>query len=110
MRKSTSTRTYSARHPIVPPSCSRTFLCVPVPPTPLRFFFFFFKDPAPPDFYPLSLHDALPISRWHRPGMTKRASPMRSEPPPQSEEVKRSDQALTPAPIGHDTPVPPSPQ
>src|SRR5256885_14661232 len=27
----------------------------------LLFFFFFFNDPAPPEFYPLSLHDALPI-------------------------------------------------
>src|SRR3989449_9041617 len=26
------------------------------------FSFFFFNDPAPPEFYPLSLHDALPIS------------------------------------------------
>src|SRR2546422_10573886 len=25
-------------------------------------FFFFFKDPATPEIYPLSLHDALPIS------------------------------------------------
>src|SRR2546428_9741801 len=25
-------------------------------------FFFFFNDPAPPEIYPLSLHDALPIS------------------------------------------------
>src|SRR5256885_7055667 len=25
-------------------------------------FFFFFKDPAPPEFSPLPLHDALPIS------------------------------------------------
>src|ERR1039457_6942437 len=25
------------------------------------FFFFFFNDPAPTEFYPLSLHDALPI-------------------------------------------------
>src|SRR3989440_13033230 len=28
----------------------------------LFFFFFFFNDPATPEFYPLSLHDALPIS------------------------------------------------
>src|SRR2546430_7169724 len=28
-----------------------------------RFFFFFFNDPAPTEIYPLSLHDALPISR-----------------------------------------------
>src|SRR5439155_20053143 len=27
--------------------------------------FFFFTDPSPPDFYPLSLHDALPISVVH---------------------------------------------
>src|SRR5258707_1917448 len=27
----------------------------------LRLFFFFFNDPAPPEFYPLPLHDALPI-------------------------------------------------
>src|SRR5256885_11623870 len=26
-------------------------------------FFFFFNDPATPEIYPLSLHDALPISR-----------------------------------------------
>src|SRR5258708_4541171 len=25
------------------------------------FFFFFFNDPAPPEIYPLPLHDALPI-------------------------------------------------
>src|SRR5256885_11684652 len=29
----------------------------------LDFFFFFFNDPATPEIYPLSLHDALPISR-----------------------------------------------
>src|SRR5690606_41969176 len=28
--------------------------------------FFFFTDPAPPDIYTLSLHDALPISRAGR--------------------------------------------
>src|ERR1043165_10310128 len=28
----------------------------------LFFFFFFFNDPATPEIYPLSLHDALPIS------------------------------------------------
>src|SRR2546430_2973720 len=27
------------------------------------FIFFFLKDPAPPEIYPLPLHDALPISR-----------------------------------------------
>src|SRR5256885_14285765 len=27
-----------------------------------KFFFFFLNDPAPPEFYPLPLHDALPIS------------------------------------------------
>src|SRR5438093_10276931 len=29
-------------------------------------FFFFFNDAAPPEIYPLSLHDALPISRGAR--------------------------------------------
>src|SRR2546430_14350517 len=29
-------------------------------------FFFFFNDPAPPEIYPLSLHDALPICREGR--------------------------------------------
>src|SRR5256886_12865141 len=29
--------------------------------TPYPFYFFFLNDPAPPDIYPLSLHDALPI-------------------------------------------------
>src|ERR1022692_3981781 len=28
------------------------------------FFFFFFNDTAPTEIYTLSLHDALPISRW----------------------------------------------
>src|SRR5258708_28765650 len=34
-------------------------LCTP-PPPPLPFFFF--NDPAPPELYPLPLHDALPLS------------------------------------------------
>src|SRR2546421_13100182 len=29
----------------------------------LSFLFFFFNDPAPPEIYPLPLHDALPIFR-----------------------------------------------
>src|SRR2546430_16974913 len=29
--------------------------------TPKRIYFFFLKDPATPEIYPLSLHDALPI-------------------------------------------------
>src|SRR5258708_27070593 len=33
-------------------------ICHPPPP-----FFFFFNDTATPEIYPLSLHDALPISR-----------------------------------------------
>src|SRR2546421_620717 len=28
------------------------------------FLFFFFNDPAPPEIYPLPLHDALPILAW----------------------------------------------
>src|SRR5690348_18039568 len=38
---------------------------------------FFFRDPAPPDIYTLSLHDALPISGFLRrakpPGKTSRS-------------------------------------
>src|SRR5689334_24083738 len=30
----------------------------------IRFFFFFFNDTATTEIYTLSLHDALPISRW----------------------------------------------
>src|SRR3990167_8303263 len=29
----------------------------------ISYAFFFFNDPAPPEIYPLSLHDALPISQ-----------------------------------------------
>src|SRR5258705_13336732 len=36
-------------------------------PPPLFFFFFFFNDPAPPEIYPLPLHDAFPISPPPRP-------------------------------------------
>src|SRR5256885_229357 len=41
---------------------------------PLRtiFFFFFLNDPAPPEIYPLSLHDALPI--WSTPISLRRRS------------------------------------
>src|SRR5437868_15147096 len=31
---------------------------------------FFFTDPAPPQLYALSLHDALPICRHHRAGVS----------------------------------------
>src|ERR1043165_10199990 len=37
------------------PSCVR-------PPLPVTFCVFFFNDRPPPELYPLSLHDALPIS------------------------------------------------
>src|SRR5260370_798637 len=36
------------------------FLSYTVAP-PFSFFFFFLNDPAPPEIYPLPLHDALPI-------------------------------------------------
>src|ERR1043165_10240539 len=42
--------------------------------------FFFFNDPATTEIYPLSLHDALPISRPGRP--TRRAAPPRTADPP----------------------------
>src|SRR5256886_5770336 len=34
-------------------------------------FFFFFNDPAPPEIYPLPLHDALPISGGRRPAVPR---------------------------------------
>src|SRR5256885_4073205 len=37
---------------------------------PLWFFFFFLNDPAPTEIYPLSLHDALPISIPDTPPVT----------------------------------------
>src|SRR5256885_13022409 len=36
---------------------------LPFIPSILTFFFFFFNDPAPPEIYPLPLHDAFPIWR-----------------------------------------------
>src|SRR5438094_5590456 len=33
--------------------------------TPSLFFFFFFNDPSTTEIYTLSLHDALPISKFH---------------------------------------------
>src|SRR2546429_3765076 len=41
------------------------------------YFFFFFNDPAPPEIYPLPLHDALPISR--RPAQDA-PEPVRADP------------------------------
>src|ERR1039457_6311024 len=48
--------------------------CDAVCPTSL-FFFFFFNDTAPPEIYPLSLHNALPICSWSR----ANASPISEE-------------------------------
>src|SRR2546427_5654878 len=36
-------------------------VCIVILSVLLFFFFFFFNDPAPPEIYPLPLHDALPI-------------------------------------------------
>src|SRR2546429_4677055 len=45
------------------------------------FFFFFFNDPATPEFYPLSLPDALPISASTLVLRTTMASSPRTSPP-----------------------------
>src|SRR2546430_11426819 len=37
------------------------FIMLPSSPSHVSFFFFFFNDTAPPEIYPLPLHDALPI-------------------------------------------------
>src|SRR5690606_41878239 len=61
---------YRPRHTL----CTR---CTP-PPLPLStccpsfFVFFFFNDPATPEIYTLSLHDALPISARRRPANPSR--------------------------------------
>src|SRR6267143_7126183 len=47
------------------------------------YFFFFFNDTATTEIYTLSLHDALPISRWSSPTPT---CWWRSTPRPRSEE------------------------
>src|ERR1017187_2075832 len=41
------------------------------------FFFFFFNDPATTEIYPLSLHDALPISAIDRTGRRSDTPPLR---------------------------------
>src|SRR5205823_15091070 len=53
---------------------------------------FFFSDPAPPEIYTLSLHDALPISR-RRP-----ASPPRAPPRPRRPARRPARGAPGPAP------------
>src|SRR6266511_1481970 len=45
------------------------------------FFFFFFNDTATTEIYTLSLHDALPISRWRGRSPCRDASPRAPEPP-----------------------------
>src|SRR5207244_9932140 len=53
--------------------CSLHLYALLYTPHPPPIFFFFFHNPAPTELYPLSLHDALPISgraaeqsKWHR--------------------------------------------
>src|SRR2546430_193284 len=45
---------------------------------PSFFFFFFFNDPAPPEIYPLPLHDPLPIPRRQTPPGRPSPTPRRS--------------------------------
>src|SRR5260221_14011781 len=51
--------------PAICASCDVLIMCLSflsfTTPPPIPFFFFFLNDPAPPEIYPLSLHDALPI-------------------------------------------------
>src|SRR5262249_61952828 len=47
-----------------PPTLRSLFVLLSSPPSLSSFFFF--TDPAPPEIYTLSLHDALPISARHR--------------------------------------------
>src|ERR1035437_9533604 len=75
---------------VSPPSRRSLDISFPTVYTFFFFFFFFFNDPATPEIYPLSLHDALPISDagaprtgpswrtvrgWDRPGNGVAAEP-----------------------------------
>src|SRR5256885_10916944 len=70
----------------------------------LYLFFFFFKDTAPPEIYPLPLHDALPISAsrppWpSRPGSSARRPPCPPRPASATTARRpRSRAAARPAP------------
>src|SRR2546430_10077100 len=48
--------------------------------------FFFFNDTATTEIYPLSLHDALPISAWNDPAAGRAG---RSRPPPRRSRPSR---------------------
>src|SRR2546427_11191556 len=48
-------------------------VCIVILSVLLFFFFFFFNDPAPPEIYPLPLHDALPLPGDGRPAPAPRA-------------------------------------
>src|SRR2546422_9467921 len=60
---------------------------------PYRLTFFFFNDPATTEIYPLSLHDALPISCAA--ALRPLAAPVRASPPPETPPAARhfSDRA-----------------
>src|SRR2546429_5763476 len=61
MRRTTSTQPLPSSSGVPQAPQHRSLLSVHAPsPPPLSFFFF--NDPAPPEIYPFSLHDALPIS------------------------------------------------
>src|SRR5256885_14592158 len=71
------TTSLSLLSPLLPPLLLYLFLILPYPfysfflfytiLSFLLFFFFFFNDTAPPEIYPLPLHDALPISHVELP-------------------------------------------
>src|SRR5262249_61357799 len=63
----------------------------------LLFFFFFFNDTAPPEIYPLSLHDALPISPWmtRPPAAAGTSSPCPRPPTPRSSLARRRSEEHT---------------
>src|SRR5439155_19791938 len=65
--------------------------------TNLTFFtFFFFNDPATPDIYTLSLHDALPIFAHH--GDRREREAYRAHPPQRDATERRHHRVVAPLP------------
>src|SRR2546430_4457916 len=58
-------------------------------------FFFFFNDTATTEIYTLSLHDALPISRWHQTLAARDGSPHSQPLPGRGRDIQSRDRKST---------------
>src|SRR2546425_13291618 len=69
-----------------------------------QFFFFFFNDTPTPEIYPLSLHDALPISPLHRRCTVRHreaSQAVRDHPAPDPQHLTPASQARGDSKPGH---------